>query len=801
MRKGADCLSKWVGEAERQLRLLFDQAKAHQPSIIFFDEIDGLTPVRSSKQDQIHSSIVSTLLALMDGLDKRGQVIVIGATNRVDAIDPALRRPGRFDREMFFALPDRAGRREILDIHLRTWQPPLASSLLDHLSELTAGYAGADLKALCTEAALCALHRVYPQIYHSERKLKLDHSRIRVEADDFLQAMQKITPSSHRAGPQHADPMPSYLRGLLGALCEQSIEAAHAVFPFFASDLGHTNLLQRRALTEADSPALCFRPRLVLTAHSEAAVDAVAKAVLYALDGCYQLQLDLLSLTREGTLAESLCSAVREAFHHAPAVLFLPRVDLCLQQSGTDDLLSVLAMAMASLPPTAPVLLVATSVQLEGKLMDMDMDMDMNMEMEMNADLTALPLFAAPATTKYFHVPEPTMEKAEAFILQLLPLLVSPSAVQNRMGTDRNTNGDKKNDGREEEELEFADEETTPSRLIESEEVKAARRDKEEHYLREERTFFREILYSLSRNPRYRCFVDRVNEEDVPDYYDIIKHPMWFDKMFDKVDRKEYLTLDMFMDDIHLIVDNAKEYNPVASGKKILRAGSSLLDEVESTVRRFKKKLHYDVFAKCDAIVARRKKEAEEEAAVAEERKKQQQVLRKEELARKRKEKKEKKEESMRKRRETLARKRREKLGENELVQEMETETSFISHEGGSVMESEGEEKEKENVMKKEKEKREGSNGEKSNMSESAKEKEEKKKKEEDLQPAVSEELVEAGRKALLAILHQQECLEYDYLISLYARLRRQIGMMDLEPMSVEERIQVSLMEMEGMML
>jgi SpoVK/Ycf46/Vps4 family AAA+-type ATPase len=90
MRKGADCLSKWVGEAERQLRLLFEEARNCQPSIIFFDEIDGLAPVRSSKQDQIHASIVSTLLALMDGMDGRGQVVVIGATNRPDAVDPAL---------------------------------------------------------------------------------------------------------------------------------------------------------------------------------------------------------------------------------------------------------------------------------------------------------------------------------------------------------------------------------------------------------------------------------------------------------------------------------------------------------------------------------------------------------------------------------------------------------------------------------------------------------------------------------------------------------------------------------------
>lgn len=95
MRKGADVLSKWVGEAERQLRLLFEEAQKAQPAIIFFDEIDGLAPVRSSKQDQIHNSIVSTLLALMDGLNSRGQVVVIGATNRIDALDGALRRPGR----------------------------------------------------------------------------------------------------------------------------------------------------------------------------------------------------------------------------------------------------------------------------------------------------------------------------------------------------------------------------------------------------------------------------------------------------------------------------------------------------------------------------------------------------------------------------------------------------------------------------------------------------------------------------------------------------------------------------------
>jgi ATPase family AAA domain-containing protein 2 len=149
MRKGADCLSKWVGEAERQLRLLFEEAKNCQPSIIFFDEIDGLAPVRSSKQDQIHASIVSTLLALMDGMDGRGQVMVIGATNRPDAVDPALRRPGRFDREFYFGLPGLEAREKILNIMVRKWEGwtgPEGQERIKGLAKMTKGYGGADLR-------------------------------------------------------------------------------------------------------------------------------------------------------------------------------------------------------------------------------------------------------------------------------------------------------------------------------------------------------------------------------------------------------------------------------------------------------------------------------------------------------------------------------------------------------------------------------------------------------------------------------------------------------------------------------
>jgi SpoVK/Ycf46/Vps4 family AAA+-type ATPase len=158
------------------------------PSIIFFDEIDGLAPVRSSKQDQIHSSIVSTLLSLMDGLESRGQVVVIGATNRIDSIDPALRRPGRFDREFFFGLPKEDARMRILEMNTKEWKG-VDRSMLETLAQMTHGYNGADVKQLCTEAALNAVRRSFPQIYKSDVVYDIPSGGIDVSMQDFLESM------------------------------------------------------------------------------------------------------------------------------------------------------------------------------------------------------------------------------------------------------------------------------------------------------------------------------------------------------------------------------------------------------------------------------------------------------------------------------------------------------------------------------------------------------------------------------------------------------------------------------------
>ncbi|CAJ1957215.1 unnamed protein product [Sphenostylis stenocarpa] len=196
-RKGADCLGKYVGDAERQLRLLFQVAEKCQPSIIFFDEIDGLAPVRTRQQDQTHSSVVSTLLALMDGLKSRGSVVVIGATNRPEAVDPALRRPGRFDREIYFPLPSIEDRASILSLHTQKWPKPITGSLLEWIARKTPGFAGADLQALCTQAAINALKRNFPlqEVLSSAAEEKHSGSKhiplpsFAVEERDWLEAV------------------------------------------------------------------------------------------------------------------------------------------------------------------------------------------------------------------------------------------------------------------------------------------------------------------------------------------------------------------------------------------------------------------------------------------------------------------------------------------------------------------------------------------------------------------------------------------------------------------------------------
>ncbi|KAF7331024.1 AAA-domain-containing protein [Mycena venus] len=375
MRKGADILSKWVGEAERQLRLLFEEARAHQPSIIFFDEIDGLAPVRSSKQDQIHASIVATLLALMDGMDGRGSVVVIGATNRPDALDPALRRPGRFDREFYFGLPGADARERILKIMTRGWKgwgEEESGERIKGLAALTKGYGGADLRALCTEAALNAVQRRYPQIYKTTERLLLKPDTIEVGLRDFMISIKKLVPAAARSSASVAAPLPQQLSPLLGDALERVKAAIALVLPVdkklsaleeaeYEDVGGESGALEREMTMQEMASLRVYRPRVVLHGTAGMGQTFVGAAALHHLEGYHVQSLELGALLSDSTRTPeaAIVQLFVEAKRHAPAVVYIPAL------RGWCSAVSETARA------TTPVLLLAV---VDGRFADLPRD-------------------------------------------------------------------------------------------------------------------------------------------------------------------------------------------------------------------------------------------------------------------------------------------------------------------------------------------------------------------------------------------------------------------------------------------
>ena len=195
---GPEIMSKFYGESEARLREIFKEAKEKSPSIIFIDEIDSIAPKREEVTGEVERRVVSQLLSLMDGLEARGKVIVISATNRPNAIDPALRRPGRFDREIEIKVPDKKGRKDILMIHTRNM--PLSDDVnLDKIASISHGYVGADLEYLCKEGAMKCLRRLLPELNLEDEKLPPETlDKLIVNEDDFQNALKEVTPSGMR---------------------------------------------------------------------------------------------------------------------------------------------------------------------------------------------------------------------------------------------------------------------------------------------------------------------------------------------------------------------------------------------------------------------------------------------------------------------------------------------------------------------------------------------------------------------------------------------------------------------------
>ncbi|MEM2454845.1 MAG: CDC48 family AAA ATPase, partial [Candidatus Bathyarchaeia archaeon] len=223
---GPEIMSKYYGESEERLREIFRQAEENAPSIIFIDEIDAIAPKREEVTGEVEKRVVAQLLALMDGLKPRGRVVVIGATNRPNALDPALRRPGRFDREIEIGVPNKQGRLEILQIHTRNM--PLAEDVdLEKIASITHGFVGADLAALCKEAAMRALRRILPEIDFEKDTIPAEIlNKITVTMNDFMEALKDVEPSAMR---EVLVEVPNVRWNDIGGLHDVKIELQEAV--------------------------------------------------------------------------------------------------------------------------------------------------------------------------------------------------------------------------------------------------------------------------------------------------------------------------------------------------------------------------------------------------------------------------------------------------------------------------------------------------------------------------------------------------------------------------------------------
>jgi len=238
---GPEIMSKFYGESEARLREIFKEAREKAPSIVFIDEIDSIAPKREEVTGEVERRVVSQMLSLMDGLEARGKVIVISATNRPNAIDPALRRPGRFDREIEIKVPDKKGRRAILNIHTRNM--PLSDDVdLAKIAGVSHGYVGADLEYLCKEAAMKCLRRLLPEIDLDEEKLPPETlDKLIVIGEDYKKALVEVTPSGMR---EVYIENPDIKWAEVGGLDEVKQELQEAVewpmkFPQLYDKLGH----------------------------------------------------------------------------------------------------------------------------------------------------------------------------------------------------------------------------------------------------------------------------------------------------------------------------------------------------------------------------------------------------------------------------------------------------------------------------------------------------------------------------------------------------------------------------------
>lgn len=322
---GPEVVHKFYGESEAHLRKIFEEAGRKEPSIIFIDEIDAIAPKREKVVGDVEKRVVAQLLGLMDGLNRRQNIIVIAATNIPNALDPALRRPGRFDREITISIPDRNGRLEILEIHSRGM--PLAKEVdMLHLADITHGFVGADLEALCREAAMICLRRIMPDIDFALNNIPYDQlARLEVHMDDFIGALREVEPSAIREVFVEVPDVRWKDVGGLGAIKERLVEAVEWPLKF-------SHLFQRAGTTPSKGILISGIPGCGKTLLAKAIANE-SGANFISVKGPALLSMYV------GESEAGIREIFRKARQAAPCILFFDEIDALVpsRSAGSSD--------------------------------------------------------------------------------------------------------------------------------------------------------------------------------------------------------------------------------------------------------------------------------------------------------------------------------------------------------------------------------------------------------------------------------------------------------------------------------